>query len=155
MSVLTGKERPRGIIFRKRCRAACRMAAAGAFRVSGHQTGCLRAGGKRRPVFSELSGGARRSGRRRRRSFRKFNQNNVVANLTDGFPGNDDVFFSAQDAAEFGRTRYDQRDNPSGDAVEIYVCRTAQRTAAADIDNFFLLQVDQAHEKSPFFPVYD
>ena len=107
--------------------------------------------GKRRPVFSELSGGARRSGRRRRRSFRKFNQNNVVANLTDGFPGNDDVFFSAQDAAEFGRTRYNQRDNPSGDTVEIYVCRTAQGTAAADIDNFFLLQIDQTNEKVLFF----
>ena len=101
-------------------------------------------------VFRQNGESAVPRGLRRGRRRRNLHQDNVFPDLTDAFPGNDNVVFPSQKAAESGGSRDDQSSDPAGAAVEFHIRRTAHGTAGADVDNFLLLQINEAHG-NPFF----
>lgn len=68
-----------------------------------------------------------------------FYKNNIFANLTDAFPGNDVFAFSSEKAAETSRSGNDQCSQAACFTVKFHINGTAQAFAGTDIDDFFLL----------------
>lgn len=80
--------------------------------------------------------------------FCDIDENDILTNLTDTFPGDDEFAFSCEQAAEFSWTWNDKRSETSGFAVKFHICRTSQTAAGTGINNFLLLQITYTHEKT-------
>lgn len=68
-----------------------------------------------------------------------FHQDDVVANLADAFPGDDEFAFPAKKSEEPAGTRNHQSGEALGFAVKFHVNGTAEAAAGADVDDFLLL----------------
>lgn len=68
-----------------------------------------------------------------------FHQDDVVANLADAFPGDDEFAFPAKKSEEPAGTRDDKGGEALGFAVKLYVDGAAETAAGADVDDFLLL----------------
>lgn len=78
-------------------------------------------------------------------------KNDVISDLTDTFPGDNVFTFSGEQTAESTGTRDDEGSKTSGLAVEFHICRTSKTAACAGIDNFFLFQITDTHDKTCAF----
>ena len=87
--------------------------------------------------------------------FCDIDENDILTNLTDTFPGDDEFAFSCEQAAEFSWTWNDKRGETSGFAVEFHINRTAHTFAGAGIDDFFLFQFTNTHKNLLFFLTFD
>ena len=67
-----------------------------------------------------------------------FYQDNVGSDLADTFPGDHVFAVTSKKAAESGRPRHDQRQDPAAFAVKFQIRRTPQAPAGAGVDDFFL-----------------
>ena len=67
-----------------------------------------------------------------------FYKNNIFADLTDTFPGNDVFAFSSKKAAETARSGNDQRSQAACFTVKYHLDGTAQAFAGTHIDDDFL-----------------
>ena len=82
--------------------------------------------------------------------FFDFDQDNVISDLTDRFPGNDKGAFSSEQTAEFSRTWNDQSFNLTGFAVKFNIDGTSEAFAGADIDDFLCFQFTKTHKITAF-----
>lgn len=89
------------------------------------------------------------------RFWRKFHENDIVSNLSDAVPGDDDIAVSAEHSAESGRAGEDQCGDLTAGTVEFHIDGTAKAFAGTDIDDFFLTKVDDTHGNTPFLTVYE
>lgn len=69
------------------------------------------------------------------------NQNNVITNLADTFPGDHILAFSSKKAAQPSRSGDHQRCDLSGLAVKFHINGTAQTPTGTGINDFFLFQL--------------
>ena len=77
--------------------------------------------------------------------FRNFDENDIAADLADAVPWDHKILAVAEKAAEFHRTRKNESGKMSRFWIEFHINRTAERFAGADIDNFFLAEIYNAH----------
>lgn len=70
-----------------------------------------------------------------------FHQDNVVSDLTNAIPGNDDLVVTAQQSPEFTGAGNHQRCEAAITWVKFHVNGTAQTPAGACVDDFLLLQL--------------
>lgn len=71
--------------------------------------------------------------------FLNFNQDNIIPDLADAFPGDDKLAFPSKETKTFAWTGNDQRCETVGFAVEFHINGTTKASAGADVDDFFLL----------------
>lgn len=67
-----------------------------------------------------------------------FHQDNILPDLLDTFPGNDIFAFPSPETAELSGTGDNQSRNAACFAVKFHIYGTAQTSAGAGIDDFFL-----------------
>ena len=67
-----------------------------------------------------------------------FYKNNIFADLTDTFPGNDVFAFSSKKAAETARPGNDQRSQTARFTVKFHINGAAKAFSGTHIDDFFL-----------------
>ena len=70
--------------------------------------------------------------------FLDFYKNNIFADLTDAFPGNDVFALPSEEAAETSGARDNQRSQPACFTVKFHINGAAKAFAGAYINNFFL-----------------
>lgn len=80
--------------------------------------------------------------------FFDVDQDDVIADLADTFPGDDVFTFFTEQTAESAGTGDNKCSKTSGPAVEFHVSGTAKTAAGAGIDDFFLLQITDTHDKT-------
>lgn len=73
--------------------------------------------------------------------FLDFYKNNIFADLTDAFPGNDVFALSSEEAAETSGPRDNQRSQPTCFTVKFHINGTAQTPTGTGINDFFLFQL--------------
>lgn len=71
--------------------------------------------------------------------FIDVDKDNVTADLHNAAPRNKELKFSAEKAAEFSGTGYDQRGDAAASAVDLQIADAAKRTAGLYVDHFLLL----------------
>ena len=75
----------------------------------------------------------------------KFHKNDIVSDLSDAVPGDDDIVVSAEHTAESGGAGKDQCGDLAAGAVEFHIDGTAKAFAGTDIDDFFFPQFTDSH----------
>jgi len=68
-------------------------------------------------------------------------QNDIIPNLADTFPGDYILAFSSKKAAQPSRSGNHQRCNLAGLTVKFHINGTSQASAGAGINDFFLFQL--------------
>ena len=79
--------------------------------------------------------------------FFYFYQDDVVPDLLDTVPGNHKFGIPSQKPAQLSGAGNDKGQYGAALAVDLQVTDASQGTAGTDIDDFFLLQITQTHER--------
>ena len=83
--------------------------------------------------------------------FFDFYKNDIISDLADAFPWNNESAFSSKQAAEFAGAWNDQRFDLSCFAVEFNINGAAKTFTGADVNDFFCFQLTKTHKITVFF----